>query len=124
MAWLYGGQIALLGAKTRAVLEANELRLSPMVALELAYLHEIDRVAAPAEVVLSELASQIGLIVSDGPFEAIIQRAMRQTWTRDPFDRLIVAHAALLDLPLVSKDEAIRAHYELALWPEDEARRH
>ena len=35
---------------------------------------------------------------------------------RDPADRTIVATAQLGDLPLISKDEAIRAYYPKALW--------
>ena len=35
---------------------------------------------------------------------------------RDPADRTIVATAQLHDLPLVSKDEAIRAYYPKSIW--------
>ena len=35
---------------------------------------------------------------------------------RDPADRTIVATAQLHDLPLVSKDEAIRAYYPKTIW--------
>ena len=35
---------------------------------------------------------------------------------RDPADRTIVATAQLHDLPLLSKDEAIRAYYPRTLW--------
>jgi len=37
-------------------------------------------------------------------------------WTRDPFDRLIVAHAAANDARLLTKDEKIRRHYKRAVW--------
>jgi PIN domain nuclease of toxin-antitoxin system len=40
----------------------------------------------------------------------------RVQWTRDPFDRLIVAQALLHDAPLITKDEHIRRHYAGALW--------
>ena len=35
---------------------------------------------------------------------------------RDPADRTIVATAQLHDLPLLSKDEAIRAYYPKTIW--------
>ena len=35
---------------------------------------------------------------------------------RDPADRTIVATAQLHDLPLVSKDKAIRAYYPKTIW--------
>jgi PIN domain nuclease of toxin-antitoxin system len=37
-------------------------------------------------------------------------------WTRDPFDRVIVAHALADDLPLLTRDERIRRHCPLARW--------
>ena len=41
---------------------------------------------------------------------------MRQSWTRDPFDRIIVAQAALRRTSLITKDAVIRADYNRALW--------
>ena len=41
---------------------------------------------------------------------------MRQSWTGDPFDRIIVAQAALRRASLITKDADIRAHYDRALW--------
>jgi PIN domain nuclease of toxin-antitoxin system len=35
---------------------------------------------------------------------------------RDPADRTIVATAKLFDLPLISKDEVVRAFYPKAIW--------
>ena len=38
------------------------------------------------------------------------------TWTRDPFDRVIVANAALNGNILISKDQNILEHYIHARW--------
>lgn len=35
---------------------------------------------------------------------------------RDPADRVIVAAAELLGLPLVTSDDAMRAYYERSSW--------
>jgi len=37
-------------------------------------------------------------------------------WTRDPFDRLIVAHAIKANCNLLTKDEKIRKNYAHAVW--------
>jgi len=42
--------------------------------------------------------------------------AVRQSWARDPFDRIIVAQAALRRAPLITRDADIRADYDRALW--------
>ncbi len=41
---------------------------------------------------------------------------MDLTWTRDPFDRWIVATAKLHRSPLITKDEKIQHHYADAIW--------
>jgi PIN domain nuclease of toxin-antitoxin system len=39
----------------------------------------------------------------------VVTQAMPLSWTRDPFDRLIVATAILHRAPLVTRDERIHA---------------
>ena len=45
-----------------------------------------------------------------------IRQAIEQTWTRDPFDRIIVAQSKLADAPLLTKDNTIRKQYKKAFW--------
>jgi PIN domain nuclease of toxin-antitoxin system len=54
--------------------------------------------------------------LSDEPFGAVAAGAIEQRWTRDPFDRLIVAQAELAGAELVTKDQSIRTHYRGARW--------
>jgi PIN domain nuclease of toxin-antitoxin system len=50
-------------------------------------------------------------------FPTIAEVALGEGWTRDPFDRLIVAHAKANGIaPLITKDEAIHEHYANARW--------
>lgn len=116
VAWLYAGQVERLSAKAVKLIEAEELRISPMVILELEYLREIGRLRAGGNTVLQSLSTQLGLVVCDLTFPAVIESALDQNWTRDPFDRAIVGHAALAASPLVTKDDTIRRHYRLARW--------
>ena len=117
VAWLYARGGDALGARARDELErADEVRCSPMVRLELQYLYEVGRVAEPALPVMDALAAALGLRMCDAPFFAVVREAENMSWTRDPFDRLIVAQAALHGAPLLTKDETIQAVYERAVW--------
>lgn len=114
--WLYEGTAGLLPKGVREQLERDRLVVSPAVTLELQFLYEIDRVTEPAKHVLDALARSVGLSVCDLPFEHVVHEAVGQTWTRDPFDRLIVGQAAVRLAPLITKDRTIRKHYPHALW--------
>lgn len=114
--WLYAGDLARFPAGARKRLEREELRISPMVALELEYLHEIGRIAAGAAPVLDELGRILGLAQDEGDFLTVANAARSLAWTRDPFDRLIVGHALASGVSLLTKDETIRRHYRQAVW--------
>ena len=116
VAWLYAGRPDLIPPRARRLIEDNPVLVSPMVALELEYLFETGRISEPARVVLQALGRDIGLRLCDLPFADVAGAAMRQSWTRDPFDRIIVAQAALRRTSLITKDADIRAHYDRALW--------
>jgi PIN domain nuclease of toxin-antitoxin system len=116
VAWLFAGLPELLSAEARTTVEQHDVLISPMVVLELQYLLETKRVTQPPEVVLGVLQTDIGLGVCTESFPAVARLAIEQSWTRDPFDRLIVAQAALHGAPLVTKDTVMRRHYAKAVW--------
>lgn len=116
-AWLYAGADERMSAAARnALRDSDDRRVSPMVRLELQYLFEVGRVTTPAAEVMDELRTALGLTVCDASFVAVAHLAEDLTRTRDPFDRLIVAHAALHDAPLVTKDDALHQHYPHCVW--------
>jgi PIN domain nuclease of toxin-antitoxin system len=94
----------------------REPRLSPVAALELRYLHEIGRARDPVATMLAALRRDIGLEIVDASIADLADAAMDLSWARDPFDRLIAAHAIVADAPLVTGDETIRKNLSLALW--------
>jgi PIN domain nuclease of toxin-antitoxin system len=117
VAWLHGiGPSSLSPRATEVIEAAEQLRCSPMVRLELQYLMEVGRTTAPAVEVLDALNAATGLVLCDAPFPAVVREAEAYRWTRDPFDRLIAAQAALFDAPLVTKDELLQRHYPRAVW--------
>ncbi len=113
--WLYIGERKRLRPVWKT-LKGSELAISPVVALELQYLFEIGKTTEPAEAVVSDLLGRIGLRVSGASFSEVVRHALLQTWTRDPFDRLIVGNAMVENAPLLTMDENIRAHFSLAFW--------
>ena len=114
--WLYAGLTEKFSEPVRQLINDDEVCISPMVRLELRYLHEIQRVTDDEHTIVSDLANRIGLQVCAEPFNSVVTRALAASWTRDPFDRLIVAQAALHDSILVSKDQTILANYAHARW--------
>jgi PIN domain nuclease of toxin-antitoxin system len=116
-AWLYAGRTDLFPAGVRALLEEHDLLISPVVKLELQYLYEIRRTAEPARTVVAALERDVGLTVCDLPFQQVVEVALAQSWTRDPFDRLIVSQAALRGFHLLTKDRNIRDSFSEAIWP-------
>lgn len=115
--WLFGGETHKLSKTAIAGIQAEgEILISPAVVLELQLLHEIKRARTTALKVVERLSSEIGLAVCRLPFASVVESAIDLGWTRDPFDRLIVAHAIAHEAPLVTKDERIRKHYRRSIW--------
>jgi PIN domain nuclease of toxin-antitoxin system len=117
VAWLYALDEGRISPQaTDALRAADDVRISPMVRLELQYLFEIGRVAQPPLPVLDHLTAILGLTVCEASSYAVAREAERHSWTRDPFDRLIVAQASLHDAPLLTANSTIRQHYSRAVW--------
>ena len=109
-------QAAQLSPAARRAVEREELVVSAVALLELELLHEIGRLRSTASTVLSALEHDIGLRVCDLPFRTIVDHALKEAWTRDPFDRLIVANAKANGAALITKDEKIHRNYSRVIW--------
>ena len=116
VAWLYVPKLDSLSPAAKQVIEDSDLLISPMVTLELEYLHEIGRLTVGAHQVVQSLGAQLGLRTCDLDFPKIIDRALSENWTRDPFDRIIAAQAVVAGRPLVTRDETIQANCPQAIW--------
>lgn len=115
--WTVSSLHHLLSQKARHTLNSSSLLISPIVTLELEYLHEIGRLHLGAADISGKLHREIGLEICQRPFPAVTSIALAEKWTRDPFDRMIVAHAKSNGLaPLITADEKIRANYSNAIW--------
>lgn len=114
--WLHAGEVQRLPEKTYQRLDCEELVICPIVLLEMEYLREIDRITVSAERIFADLSMEIGLRLCDHPFNEIIRESLVQNWTRDPFDRLISAHAVVAGHDLVTRDNEIHRHCSAAFW--------
>lgn len=115
--WLAAANTGKLTRKALAYIEKAEVRISPMVVLEIGYLQEIGRVVLKPQEIAYKLSTELGVTVCNYPFPIIAEVAISETWTRDPFDRLIVAHArANGQAALITADELIAHHYARTIW--------
>ena len=116
--WLYAGELGRFPVSAQALMEEHELLVSPMAVLELAYLYEIERLLVDSSMIIESLEAAIGLRVCTLPFHRLVMEATAQSWTRDPFDRIIVANAICAESPLLTKDANILDNYKHAVWEE------
>lgn len=115
--WLAEASLARLSQRALSLVQTADLRVSPIVVVELQYLFEIGRIIVPPSEILMKLSVEVGLAVCEYPFPIVAEVALGEAWTRDPFDRIVVAHAkANGGAPLLTKDEKIRANYSNAVW--------
>lgn len=116
LVWLYEGLLEKIPESIQQNMETADLYISPMVELELNFLHEIGRITVAGADIVRHLDAHIGITISRIDFYRIVEEAQQQRWTRDPFDRLIVANASVFQAPLITKDERIRHNYPLSIW--------
>lgn len=112
---LYEGRSAGLGPPARRAIDRGKVGISPAVVLELELLHEIGRIRVGGRQVAEYLAHELDIHIAAERFVDVVREALGLMFTRDPFDRLIVAHAALLRTPLVTLDGSIHRHYPRSL---------
>ena len=113
--WLHTDE-PILSRGALDALDADPPIVSPMVELELQFLHERGRIRPEPREILGDLEARIGLRTSPVAFDRVVTTATGLTWTRDPFDRLIVADAIAAADRLITRDRRIREHVPDAVW--------
>ena len=115
--WLYAGLSDKFTPKARAGIDDNNVVISQFVRLELQYLYEIGRIKVKPDKIIGALAREIDLRVSECLLNNIIEEALKINWTRDVFDRLLVAETMRdKSLLLITADQKIREKFTQALW--------
>jgi PIN domain nuclease of toxin-antitoxin system len=102
---------AILWVKTAHARAADLVRgrramyISPASLLELRFLIEAGRIRLKGAGTLAQIADDDRWTLDDPPAAAWFARAMDLGWTRDPFDRLLVAHALQRGWRLATGDD-------------------
>jgi PIN domain nuclease of toxin-antitoxin system len=113
--WLAAGDKRRL-KPVQARLQRSALFMSPVALLEMELLHEIGRLRVPVSDIWEILSEDHGIREASGDLREVGRQARLLGWTRDPFDRLIVAHALVSNALLLSADELVREHCKQARW--------
>lgn len=115
--WLFNAERKRLTTAAMDVLAHEQMGYSPMVRHELNLLYERERLPAPSpDAILQYLSAAFNAAESQIGFNRVIDEATSLRWTRDPFDRLIVANAIVDGARLVTADERILEHFKDAVW--------
>ncbi len=114
--WLYAGNVkALSRLVADRITNDDDLVVSPIVALEIDFLREVGKVTETGETMIADLGRRLALRLARSPFADVVAAAKALAWTRDPFDRLIVAQAAAENASLATRDRFIRRHFKGAI---------
>jgi PIN domain nuclease of toxin-antitoxin system len=100
----------------RRLVQREALFFSPAVDFELEVLAEVGRLKSDPERILRVATRDYNLVHSAAPFIDVVGRARSFAWTRDPFDRLIVANAMAEGVRLLTADAHILEHFVDAVW--------
>lgn len=114
--WLYANTTDLIPNKSLVKIKTCNLLVSPMVELELEYLRERKRIRCTSKKIIGELSDILTVTISSVPFNDTIAEAKNIHWTRDPFDRIIVAEAKIQKTSLITKNQIIRKNYKKTIW--------
>jgi PIN domain nuclease of toxin-antitoxin system len=96
----------------RQLMEEGHLAITTMVLLEMDHLQKLGRITLPSGMVYDYLHQRMDLKICNKAFVDVIRLASLQIWTRDPFDRIITAHASIDRNLLITKDQTIKDHYK------------
>ena len=88
--------------------------VSPFSLLEVQILSETGRIRLTSNLA-NGVMSDPRFILDEAPSVTLVEKAMGLSWTRDPFDRLIVAHSLARRLPLCSVDSNIAKNHPLII---------
>ena len=114
--WLAERRVSALSSTALRLAQREDLEISPMVLMELETLHESAKLKNEPNRLVGVVERDFGLTVSKTGFAEVIDAARGFAWTRDPFDRLIVANAMTDGARLITADATILAHFAGAVW--------
>lgn len=115
LVWLPAADARLKATAAAAILaDESELFVSAVTAWEFTDLRKRGRIGAPYDI--AELARQFSFSVLDLPAAVWEDLQDLPVLHLDPADRMIISHARIADLTLVTADKTIRSYPVKSLW--------
>ena len=114
--WLFQKDLKKFSQNAIRLIENNDIIISAMSILELEFLYEIKRINYPQNEIISYLQNTIDLKISRNSLENITKKAVNIKFTRDPFDRIIIADCLVSNLKLLTRDRNILNNFDNAVW--------
>lgn len=115
LVWLQTGDRRLSQRALDALFDNhNRILVSSVTAWEYSDLTARGRLAV--EAALGELVQDFAMTLVDFPAQAWSIARLLPDIHRDPIDRMLVAHAVIADMTVVSADETIRRYPVRAVW--------
>lgn len=93
--------------RARALDAFSRLYLSPASLLEIRFLEEIGRLRLSPGLTAAAVARDPRWRLDEPPAGRWFEEACELTWTRDPFDRLLAAHARVRRWKLATGDDQL-----------------
>ena len=87
--------------------------VSPVSLLEIQFLAEIGRLSVRNPEFTNSVSNDRRFAIDDITLATVVRVALGFDWTRDPFDRLLVAHSSARRVPFCTIDRNIRNHHRL-----------
>jgi len=87
--------------------------VSPVSFLEIQFLAEIGRLSVRNPEFMNTVMADTRFTVDDVPLANLVRHSLKLDWTRDPFDRLLVAHSMARRVPFCTAERDIRDHHRL-----------
>lgn len=105
-----------LSTSARTILEdlSNEIWVSVASAIEISIKRALGKLDAPADLISA--IDEAGFVGRDLTFEVAERMQQLPPHHRDPFDRLLVAHALHENVPILSCDELLGRYPVAVLW--------
>ena len=114
LSWMGHGRALSEGAQRALGDTTNQVMLSAVVAWEIAINRALGKLHAPADLIEQVLASDVVRLPISIEHAAAVEHLPHHHG--DPFDRMLIAQAAIERATLVSGDDGMRAYDVPVLW--------
>lgn len=99
-----------------SIMAESDLYFSASSLFELEYIYLKKRIIVSPDALIGRLTNEIDLLESQSSLSEVVRHSRNLSWTKDPFDRLIVGDAMALGAQLVTSDRLILQNFNQAIW--------